>query len=106
MPSTDATPAYPARGRRPGPRKAISRRLTVVTYTGQRSGTTFSIPVGNRRAGDVARIGVRFPDTKGWWRNFPGDGTPLTVQPDAVDRPRHGLAHRDAKDRETVTVRL
>jgi hypothetical protein len=35
-------------------------------------------------------------------RNFTGDGAPL----DGVDRPGHGLAHRDAKARVTVTVRL
>lgn len=86
--------------------KAVSRSITVVTYTGRRSGTTFSIPVGYRRAGDVVRIGVRMPDAKSWWRNFTGDGAPLTVQLDGVDRPGHGLAHRDAKGRVTVTVRL
>jgi hypothetical protein len=69
-------------GLRSSPRfgKAVSRSLTVVTYTGRRSGTTFSIPVGYRRAGDVVTIGVRFPDAKGWWRNFTGDGAPLTVR--------------------------
>jgi hypothetical protein len=86
--------------------KAISRSLTVVTYTGRRSGTTFSIPVGYRRVGDVVTIGVRLPDAKGWWRNFTGAGAPLTVQLDGVDRLGHGLAHRDAKGRVTVTVRL
>jgi hypothetical protein len=84
----------------------VSRGLTVVTYTGRRSGKTFSIPVGYRREGDVVRIGVAFPDAKRWWRNFTGDGAPLTVQLDGVDRPGHGLAHRDAKGRVTVTVRL
>jgi hypothetical protein len=60
-------------GLRSSPRfgKAVSRSLTVVTYTRRRSGTTFSIPVGYRRAGDVVRIGVRVPDAKGWWRNAP-----------------------------------
>jgi hypothetical protein len=95
-------------GLRSSPRfgKAVRRSLTVVTYTGRRSGTTFSIPVGYRRVDDVVTIGVRFPDAKGWWRNFTGDGAPLSVQLDGVDRPGHGLAHRDAKGRVTVTVRL
>jgi hypothetical protein len=65
VPSTDSTPASSACGHRPGSPKAVSRSLTVVTYTGRRSGTTFSIPVGYRRAGDVVRIGVRIPDAKG-----------------------------------------
>jgi hypothetical protein len=86
--------------------KAVSHSLTVVTYPGRRCGTTFSIPVGYRRAGDVVTIGVRFPDAKGWWRGFTGDGAPLTVRLGGVERPGQGLAHRDAKGRVSVMVRL
>jgi hypothetical protein len=89
VPSTDSTPASSACGRRPG--------------SGRRSAAASP---SSPTPGDVVRIGVRFPDAKGWWRNFTGDGVPLTVQLDGVDRPGHGLAHRDAKGRVTVTVRL
>ena len=32
----------------------IKRHLTLVTYTGRRSGRSFSLPVGYRRSGDTA----------------------------------------------------
>jgi hypothetical protein len=84
----------------------VSRRLTVVTYTGRRSGRTFRIPVGYRRTGDTVTIGVRLPDAKTWWRNFTGAGGPLSLELDGVDRTGHAVTRRDAAGRVTVTVRL
>ncbi|SEF32022.1 hypothetical protein SAMN05421837_10642 [Amycolatopsis pretoriensis] len=84
----------------------VRRHLTVVTYTGRRSGRTFSTPVGYRRAGDVVTIGVRLPDAKSWWRNFTGDGGPLSLELDDTDRTGHAIARRDARGRVTVTVEL
>lgn len=84
----------------------VSRRITVVTYTGRRSGNTFSIPVAYQLAGDVVTIGVRLPDAKKWWRNFTGEGGPLTLQLDGADRTGHATARRDGRGRVTVTVHL
>ncbi|MGW3993597.1 hypothetical protein ACWEF6_08925 [Amycolatopsis sp. NPDC004772] len=84
----------------------VRRHLTQVTYTGRRSGRTFSTPVGYRRAGDVVTIGVRLPDAKSWWRNFTGDGAPLTLDLDDTTRTGHAVARRDPRGRVTVTVRL
>lgn len=84
----------------------VRRRLTVVTYTGRRSGRTFSIPVAYRRTGDVVTIGVQMPDAKSWWRNFTGDGGPIGLEVDDVERSGHAVARRDEKGRVTVTVRL
>jgi hypothetical protein len=84
----------------------VRRHLTQVTYTGRRSGRTFSTPVGYRRAGDVVTIGVRLPEAKSWWRNFTGDGAPLSLELDETNRSGHAVARRDAKGRVTVTVRL
>ncbi|GIH64316.1 MULTISPECIES: hypothetical protein [Microbispora] len=84
----------------------ISRRLTVVTYTGRRSGRTFSTPVAFRRAGDTVTIGVQLPDAKTWWRNFLGEGGPISLQLDGVERTGHAVARRDEAGRVTVTVRL
>ncbi|WP_245930309.1 nitroreductase/quinone reductase family protein [Allonocardiopsis opalescens] len=84
----------------------VSRHITIITYTGRRSGRTFSTPVGYRRAGDTVTIGVRLPDAKSWWRNFTGDGGTVRLDLDGSGRTGHATAHRDAKGRVTVTVRL
>ncbi|KAB8180831.1 hypothetical protein [Microbispora catharanthi] len=86
--------------------RLISRRLTVVTYTGRRSGRTFSTPVAFRRAGDTVTIGVQLPDAKTWWRNFLGEGGPISLQIDGIDRTGHAVAGRDEAGRVSVTVRL
>jgi hypothetical protein len=86
---------------------ALRRSVAVVTYTGRRSGRTFSIPVAFRRRDDAnIDIGANLPDTKTWWRNFLGDGAPLSVTLDGIERAGHGVAHRDDKGRVTVRVRL
>ncbi|GLY94305.1 nitroreductase/quinone reductase family protein [Actinoplanes sp. NBRC 103695] len=85
---------------------AARRRLTVITYTGRRSGRTFSTPVGYRRTDDGVVIGVRLPDSKAWWRNFLDEGGPISLRLDDTDRTGHATAHRDAKGRVSVTVRL
>ena len=85
--------------------RALSRWMTVVTYTGRRSGRTFSLPVGYRRSGDEVTIPVELPDRKRWWRNFTGDGAPISVRLDGVDRAGHGVARRAGR-RVTVSVRL
>lgn len=84
----------------------VRRHITVITYTGRRSGRTFSTPVGYRRTGDTVTIGVRLPDSKTWWRNFLGDGGPVSLELDGRDRSGHAVGHRDRRGRVTVTVRL
>ncbi|TCC00478.1 DUF385 domain-containing protein [Micromonospora zingiberis] len=90
----------------PGLGPLLSRNLTVVTYTGRRSGRTFSTPVSFRRAGDTVTISVAMPDSKNWWRNFLGEGGPIALQLDGVDRTGHAVARRDDRGRVSVTVRL
>jgi len=81
--------------------------IALVTYTGRRSGRTFSIPVAYRRRDDEnIDIGANLPDAKTWWRNFLGECAPLSVTLDGVERAGHGVAHRDEKGRVTVSVRL
>ncbi|WP_147258152.1 hypothetical protein [Pseudonocardia hierapolitana] len=84
----------------------VSRRITVVTYTGRRSGRTFTIPVGYKRRGEIVTIGVRFPDAKTWWRNFLHPGGPITIELDGSGRTGHAVAERDERSRVTVTVEL
>jgi hypothetical protein len=85
----------------------VGRGLVVVRYVGRRSGKTIETPVGYRRSGDTLKINVMAPDSKTWWRNFLGDGAPITlVNLDGADRTGHGTAARDEKGRVAVTVKL
>ena len=85
----------------------VRRGLVTVRYVGRRSGRTFEIPVGYRRSGDSITIPVGMPDSKNWWRNFGGDGGPITlVGFDGRDRTGHAVSARDDRGGVTVTVRL
>jgi F420H(2)-dependent quinone reductase len=84
----------------------LRRSVTLITYTGRRSGRTFSIPVAYRRRGDQIDIAANLPDAKTWWRNFVGDGAPISLTLDGAERAGHAVAHRDDKGRVTVRVRL
>jgi hypothetical protein len=85
----------------------VGRGLVVIRYVGRRSGKTFEIPVGFRRSGDTLTINVTAPGAKSWWRNFLGDGGPITlVGLNGADRTGHAVAHRDEKGRVKVTVQL
>lgn len=86
--------------------RLVGRSIVLLTYTGRRSGRTFTIPVGYRRKGDEVTIGVRFPDAKTWWRNFLGTGGPLSLHLNGTDRSGHAVARRDEKGRVTVSVLL
>jgi F420H(2)-dependent quinone reductase len=86
--------------------KLLNRNIAMLTYTGRRSGRTFSIPVAYRRSGDDVVVSVNLPDAKTWWRNFLDDGGPLTLRLDETERAGHAVAKQDEKGRVTVTVRL
>jgi len=85
----------------------VRRGLINIRYVGRRSGKTFETPVGYRRSGDTLMINVAAPDAKNWWRNFLGDGDPITLLKfDGQDRTGHAVANRDANGRVSVSVRL
>lgn len=86
--------------------RLINRNITMLTYTGRRSGRTYSIPVAYRRSGGDIVISVNMPDAKTWWRNFLDAGGPLTLRLDDTEHAGHAVATRDAKGAVTVTVRL
>jgi F420H(2)-dependent quinone reductase len=86
--------------------RLLNGNIAMLTYTGRRSGRTFSIPVAYRRADDTVTITVSMPEAKTWWRNFLDDGAPLTLQLDGSQRVGHAVAQQDEKGRVTVTVRL
>lgn len=84
----------------------FGRRLTTISYVGRRSGQTFSLPVAYWREGDQVRIGVAMPEAKAWWRNFLGEGHPLTILLDGAGRTGQAVARRDEQGRVTVAVQL
>lgn len=84
-----------------------ARRVTAqITYVGRKSGRTISLLVGYRRTGDTVTIAVAMPDRKKWWRNFLGDGAPMTLQLGEEERTGHAVAHRDERGGVEVTVQL
>jgi len=85
----------------------VRRGMINIRYVGRRSGKTIQTPVGYRRSGDDIVINVMSPDNKTWWRNFLGEGGPITLlRLDGADRTGHATADRDENGRVKVTVRL
>lgn len=58
----------------------MSGFVMLLTYTGRRTGTTYTIPVGYHRDGDSVTVLVGRAGDKVWWRNFPDGGAPVTVR--------------------------
>jgi hypothetical protein len=87
---------------------AVVRKAMInIRYVGRRSGKTIQTPVGYRRSGNTITINVMAPESKTWWRNFLGDGGPITLlRLDGADRTGHAVAQRDEQGRVAVTVTL
>jgi hypothetical protein len=87
--------------------RIVGRGLVKIRYVGRRSGKTVELPVGFRRSGDDIVVGVAAPDAKTWWRNFLGDGAPITLLGlDGRDRIGHAVANRDGRGQVSVTITL
>lgn len=87
--------------------RLVRRGLIKIRYVGRRSGKTIETPVGYRRSGDGVVINVMSPDSKTWWRNFLGEGGPITLLNfDGADHTGHAIASRDEKGRVKVAVHL
>jgi hypothetical protein len=85
----------------------VRRGLINIRYVGRRSGKTIQTPVGYRRTGNGVVIHVTAPNSKTWWRNFLGEGGPITLLNfDGADRTGHAIATRDAQGRVKVAVQL
>ncbi len=70
--------------------------LLLLTYTGRKSGKTYTLPVNYFRVGDELLI-VSFR-SRTWWRNLRSDadgGVPVTVVLGGRERPATGRAIAD-----------
>lgn len=50
--------------------RLLSSRLALITFTGRRSGRSYTIPVLYARERDQVNIPVEWPARKRWWRNL------------------------------------
>lgn len=86
--------------------RLVGRNIAIITYTGRRSGRTISIPVAYRRKGDELQIAANMPEAKNWWRNFTGEGAPMSLRLNGDEHVGDAVAERDASGHVTVHVRL
>lgn len=84
--------------------RLIGRKIVVITYTGRRSGLTFSSPVAYRRTGDDSPSAYRCRTRRTGGENFLGEGGPLTLHLNGTDRTGHAVARRSDHGRVTVRV--
>lgn len=86
--------------------KALGNSMTVVSYTGRRSGKAFELPVAYKRSGDTVIIEVVAPGQKQWWRNFTGEGGTIGLTLDGGTRTGHAVSARDEAGKVSVKVTL
>lgn len=82
----------------------LGRSMTILTYRGRKSGASRELPVAYRRRGDSVLVGVAMPEKKTWWRNFTGDGGPVSLTLDGRTRTGHAVTSR--ADDGAVQVRI
>ena len=82
----------------------LSGRIALITFTGRRSGRSYTIPVLYELEGDVVRIPVEWPARKRWWRNL-RESAPVHMRLAGRERGGEALA-AEANGRVSVEVRL
>lgn len=70
--------------------RRLNHLMTVVTFTGRRTGRRFATPVAYARDGDAVTILVHRP----WWKNFRG-GADVTLYLEGRDRRGQATAIED-----------
>jgi hypothetical protein len=84
----------------------LERFIVTISYTGRRSGKSFSTPVLYSKHGDAIKIRVASPDSKQWWRNFLDGGAPITVHLPNGTRTGFATSHRGDHGYASVRVVL
>lgn len=83
----------------------VSRRLTLITVTGRRSGVRHTLPVAYSESEQRLTIPVMWPERKLWWRNLRG-GAPVWLRLRGTERTGHGHARVDDDGGVRVEVLL
>lgn len=81
-------------------------RTILLTYTGRKTGQSYTIPVWAKVDGDTMRIGVGAASQKRWWRNLRSEGAPVSVVLGGVERTGHAVATGDEHTGVRVIVTL
>lgn len=84
--------------------RLLSGGVLLLTYSGRRSGTRYTIPVQYRPAGEDLVVTVGWPERKLWWRSLREPGTPVTVRLRGQDVAMRADV-REAGDGVTVVLR-
>jgi hypothetical protein len=92
--------------RAPGIGPLIGGSITDISYVGRKSGRRITTPVSYRRQGAQITIAVSMPGQKTWWRNFLGEGGPISLRLDGAQRDGHAVTQRDENGKVTVLVQL
>jgi hypothetical protein len=71
----------------PGIQAMVGKGVALLTFTGRKTGKTYTIPVSYQREGDT--ITVITKRARNWWRNFQ---TPAAVELRLAGRNFHGQA--------------
>jgi len=82
----------------------LSGRIALITFTGRRSGRSYTIPVLYELDGELVRIPVDWPARKRWWRNL-RESAPVSLRLRGRQRGGQALA-AEANGRVSVEVRL
>lgn len=77
----------------------ISKTILVISFTGRRSGKTYSTPVSYSQQGDEVFIFTH----AAWWKNLAG-GKPVSLR--LRGRERRGLAQVVVEDKPAIACRL
>jgi hypothetical protein len=85
--------------------RLASWRLSLITYTGRRSGRRHTIPTRFKVDGDVVTITAHWADRKLWWRNLTGTGARVELVVRGRRCTGHAVATRHG-DHAVVRVAL
>ncbi len=80
----------------------VSKSVLLITFTGRKSGQTYTTPVSYSQNGDQVRIFTHST----WWKNLKGipGGTPVSLR--IRGRELRGLAEPVAEDKQAIAAGL